>query len=130
MSAQTSADDRARQEAADWFARLNTKTITTAELRAFRAWRAIRANSEAYADVEAVWKAAEHLRHDPDIGDMVRTALSLAYLHPAFHQGHLDGTPVAAHVEPGADGADFGAIGPDGERPRRVVRHVKKGLTP
>ena len=76
MSAQTSADDRARQEAADWFARLNTKTITTAELRAFRTWRGSPANSEAYADVEAVWKAAEHLRHDPDIGDMVRTALT------------------------------------------------------
>ena len=76
MSAQASADDRARQEAADWFARLNTKTITTAELRAFRAWRGNAANAGAYADVEAVWKAAGALRDDPEIGAAVRSALT------------------------------------------------------
>ncbi|MDP3853348.1 DUF4880 domain-containing protein, partial [Phenylobacterium sp.] len=76
MSAQASADDRARLEAAEWFARLNSRTVTTASLLDFRDWRADPANAAAYAEQEALWKAAGRLQDDPEIGAAVKAALS------------------------------------------------------
>lgn len=76
MSAQASADDRARLEAAEWFARLNSRTITTAALMDFREWRAEAGNAAAWAEQDAVWKAAAKLQNDPEIGAAVEAALN------------------------------------------------------
>ena len=76
MSEQASANDRARLEAAEWFARLNSRTVTTDALKAFRAWRADPANASAYAEQETLWRAAGRLQDDPEIGAAVQTALA------------------------------------------------------
>lgn len=79
MSAQASADDeRARLEAAEWFARLNSKTVSTDALRDFRAWRGTPGNAAAYAHLEAIWKAAEPLATDTDIARAIEEALTPA----------------------------------------------------
>lgn len=75
MSAEASVEDRARQEAADWFARLNSRTITTDALREFRDWRADPDHARAYAELEALWKAAGKLNADPDIQALTEAAL-------------------------------------------------------
>ena len=59
---------RPRREAARWLARLNARTVSVADLDAFRTWREDRRNRDAYAEVEAAWRAAEGLRADPQIG--------------------------------------------------------------
>jgi transmembrane sensor len=76
MNPQASADERARLEAAEWFARLNSRTISTAALKDFRTWRSDPANAAAYAEQEALWKAAGRLQDDPEIGAAVRAALA------------------------------------------------------
>lgn len=75
MSEHASADDRARLEAAEWFARLNSRTVSTASLHEFRAWRVNPDNASAYAEQEALWKAAGRLQDDPEIGAAVQAAL-------------------------------------------------------
>lgn len=75
MSEHASADDRARLEAADWFARLNSRTVSTASLHEFRTWRSSPDNASAYAEQEALWKAAGRLQEDPEIGAAVQAAL-------------------------------------------------------
>lgn len=67
--------DRAREEAAAWFARLGRQAVTTDALRRFRDWRSRPANAAAYAEVEATWSKAGDLRHDPEL--MAATAAAL-----------------------------------------------------
>lgn len=76
MSAQASADDRARHEAADWFARLSSRTVSTDTLRAFRLWRETAENAQAYGELEALWKAAKRLDADREIQAAVQSALN------------------------------------------------------
>ncbi|MBA4010988.1 MAG: iron dicitrate transport regulator FecR [Phenylobacterium sp.] len=64
-----------RDEAARWYARLNTTTVTTECLREFRAWKEIGDNREAYADIDAFWRRAEQLKGDPDIAQAGQDAL-------------------------------------------------------
>ncbi|WP_334163928.1 FecR family protein [Phenylobacterium sp.] len=67
--------DRARDEAAAWFARLGRQAVTTDALRRFREWRRAPANARAYAEVEAAWSRAGDLRHDPDLRAATAAAL-------------------------------------------------------
>lgn len=64
-----------RDEAARWYARLNTPTVTTDCLREFRAWKEIGDNREAYADIDAFWRRVEQLKGDPDIVEAGEEAL-------------------------------------------------------
>lgn len=71
-------DRRARDEAADWFARLNARTVSVSDLEAFRAWRAEPAHRDAYEAMEAAWRQSGELRDDPDI----QAALAEAVVRP------------------------------------------------
>ena len=62
MTIEADADIR-RKEAADWFARLNQRKVSTTDVRAFSAWRADSANAAAFERLEAMWDAAETLGH-------------------------------------------------------------------
>lgn len=72
------ASDRetAREEAAKWLQRLNSRSITSEEIEQFYAWRRRPENGAAYSDVERVWSEVRHLQSDPDIGSAVREALA------------------------------------------------------
>lgn len=71
-------DARIRQEAADWFARLNARTVSVGDLEAFREWRSSPAHRDAYAAVEAAWMRSGDLRDDPEI----QAALAEAVVRP------------------------------------------------
>jgi len=67
--------ERAKEQAAEWLAKLNTRSVTTAELEAFYAWRKEGEHAEAYAHAEAIWRQSRTLGDDPDIAAAVRDAL-------------------------------------------------------
>lgn len=69
-------DERAEREAADWFAKLNTLSISTAALERFQDWRRIPANDAAYERMEALWEVGGRLKGDPDIQRGVARALN------------------------------------------------------
>lgn len=71
-------DRRVREEAADWFARLNARTVSVADLEAFRDWRRLPAHREAYESIEETWRGAGDLRQDPEI----QAALAQAVVRP------------------------------------------------
>lgn len=67
--AMTNTFERTRREteAAQWFARLNTRTISLTDIESFKTWRADPDCRKAYEAVEAVWRKSERLAQDPDI---------------------------------------------------------------
>lgn len=67
---------QAEEEAAAWFARLNTLSIPSQALEEFQSWRRIPENDAAYERIEAVWAGAGRLTHHPDTARGVREALS------------------------------------------------------
>lgn len=69
-------DRRIREEAAAWFARLNSTMVSTETLREFRAWRRDSQNAQAYADIERFWRHAELVRQDPQIQDAADQAMN------------------------------------------------------
>lgn len=76
MSLSSAPDGRAKEEAAAWFARLNTRSIPAAALEEFRLWRQTPGNREAYAAIEAIWSKTGRLRSDPDMDEAVSAALA------------------------------------------------------
>jgi transmembrane sensor len=62
----------ADEEAAAWLARLQSCSISTAELEAYARWRREPKNAEAYARAEAVWADSARLSNDPDIAQALR----------------------------------------------------------
>lgn len=64
-----------RDEAARWYAKLNSTTVTTEALRAFRDWRRVKENAIAYADIEDFWQRIEVLKNDADIKEAAEQAL-------------------------------------------------------
>jgi transmembrane sensor len=66
---------RAPAEAASWCARLNNRSVSTAELEEFYAWRREPANAAAYAEAEGAWRAARALGSESDIGDALAEVL-------------------------------------------------------
>ena len=73
MTIEADADIR-RKEAADWFARLNQRKVSTTDVRAFSAWRADSANAAAFERLEAMWDAAETLGHTQEIAAFTEEA--------------------------------------------------------
>lgn len=76
MSLSTVPSQQARTEAADWFARLNKRDVSTADMEAFRIWRKAPGHKEAYDEVDAFWRRSEALKADPDIKAVMEGALS------------------------------------------------------
>ena len=76
MSGDPSVDDRASSEAADWFAKLNSRVITTDAIEGFAKWRRDPGNLAAYQTLERVWRGAEPLEADPDIKLAVQEAIA------------------------------------------------------
>lgn len=71
-----SPSDLAGSEAADWCARLNSRTVSTSELEEFYRWRREPANAAAYAETELAWRAARALGADGDIADALGEVLT------------------------------------------------------
>lgn len=69
-------DERADEQAAEWLARLNTRSVTTDELDAFYSWRRLPGNAERYAQAESFWRQSRALGDDPDIAAATRDALA------------------------------------------------------
>ncbi|WP_436357062.1 FecR family protein [Brevundimonas sp. CEF1] len=63
MKTRTAADD----QAANWIARLGTRTISLDTVQAFAKWREIPENAEAYRRAEQLWARSGELAGDPDI---------------------------------------------------------------
>ena len=76
MSLSAPAPERAKEEAAAWFARLNTRSISAGALEEFRLWRQTPGNREAYASIEAIWRKTGALKGHPELGDAVEGALA------------------------------------------------------
>jgi len=82
MATLPAEDERAEQEAAAWFAQLNTLSITSRALEDFQAWRRAPANDAAYERIEALWEVGGRLQGDPDIARGVAKALNRrSWLH-------------------------------------------------
>ncbi|HEY1926628.1 MAG TPA: FecR domain-containing protein [Caulobacteraceae bacterium] len=62
-------------QAAAWHTRLSQRSVTTAAIYEFQAWRRDAANAKAYAEVEATWDATKRLANDPDIQAATAEAL-------------------------------------------------------
>ncbi|WP_421934286.1 FecR family protein [Phenylobacterium sp.] len=76
MSLSSPLADRAKEEAAAWFARLNTRSISAAALEEFRVWRQTPGNREAYTAIEALWRKGGTLKGDPDMDAAVSAAFA------------------------------------------------------
>lgn len=79
MAQSASADKRAREEAAAWFAQLNRQSVPLQLLDDFQAWRQNPKNRAAYQAVEATWGGADAVADDPAI----QSALAAAIARPA-----------------------------------------------
>lgn len=76
MAENALVDKRVRDEAAQWYAKLNNTMISTDALRDFRAWRKDPACDEAYLEIEAFWGRVGKLEQDQDIRRAADEALA------------------------------------------------------
>lgn len=77
MTAEKDLDAR-RREAASWFATLNQKRVSAADITAFSQWRRNPENAETYQRIEALWEAAGTLKGDADIAALTQAARARA----------------------------------------------------
>ncbi len=94
MSPSSVPTDKTREQAADWFARLNTREVSAADLEAFRVWRKEAGHKEAYDEVDALWRRSEALKADPDIQDALAAALVRADTAPASRRAKPGFRPI------------------------------------
>ena len=64
------------EDAATWFSRLRTHSVSAETLDAFFAWRSDPENEAAYNEVEALWRSGDALHSDPDIRAAANEALN------------------------------------------------------
>lgn len=76
MAPANTAEAQADQEAADWFAKLNQRAISTPALEAFHAWRKEPLNDAAYGRIEHLWDLGERLAAHPSTQRDVAQALA------------------------------------------------------
>lgn len=76
MSLTTVPSDQAREEAADWFARLKKRDVPASDLMAFKRWRRLPGHKEAYDEVDALWRRSAALARDPQIQDALSAAMA------------------------------------------------------
>lgn len=74
--------DKAREEAAAWFARLKKQDVPIADLEDFRVWRQAPGHREAYDEVDAFWRRSQAVKDDSDI----RAAVKDARMNAASHR--------------------------------------------
>jgi transmembrane sensor len=88
---------REQAEAADWFARLGHRSVTTQTIRDFQDWRDNPNHDAAYAEVEAFWEANGERAADPEIMRMTEEALSRrnGFRLPAWLRGRRIGLSLA-----------------------------------
>ncbi|AZS21751.1 MULTISPECIES: FecR family protein [unclassified Caulobacter] len=78
MIDQTHRSTDTEQEAADWYARLNSTVIESSDVTAFEAWRKIPDNRQAYDRLSAAASRLRALRGDPALEDLADDALARA----------------------------------------------------
>lgn len=78
MARSASAETRAHEEAAAWFARLKRQSVPLQSLEDFSAWRRHPGNRAAYQAVEALWRESAEVAND----SAIRTALAEALNRP------------------------------------------------
>lgn len=71
MNASQKPATQADREAAEWFARLGSTSVSTETIHAFFAWRKAAENAEAYKRIEQNWKRMDRLNGDPEIHAML-----------------------------------------------------------
>jgi transmembrane sensor len=76
MARSASAEKRAHEEAAAWFARLSRKSVSLQSLEDFGAWRRHPANRAAYQAVEALWRESGQVAGGAAIDAAVTDALN------------------------------------------------------
>ena len=88
---------REQAEAADWFARLGHRSVTTQTIRDFQDWRDNPAHDTAYSEVEAFWESNGACAADPEIMRMTEEALARrrGFRPPAWLRGSRVGWSVA-----------------------------------
>lgn len=69
-------DPRIQAEAAEWFAKLGHRAISSADLMAYREWRRTPAHRAAYEAIEAIWSASAELKSDPELRAATEEALN------------------------------------------------------
>lgn len=75
MSGDQPAEDRAATEAADWFARLKSRVVSTEALESFAEWRRSPENLAAYYRLDKLWRDTEALEADPAIQSAIQAAI-------------------------------------------------------
>lgn len=76
------AKRRAVEEAARWFTRLNSASISTAELAEFRLWRRQPLHDTAFKEIEGVWGQSAALKDDPALQAALDDARSRSRRRP------------------------------------------------
>ncbi len=76
MSDPPATRERAEQEAAAWYARLNSREVALATLEEFRVWRQSPGNRSAYSAIEDQWRRMGSLDSDPQVRGALLAALS------------------------------------------------------
>nr|WP_314121543.1 FecR family protein [uncultured Brevundimonas sp.] len=66
--------DIRRKEAAAWFARLNQRKVTTADVKNFSEWRRDPENARAFTRIEEMWDAVGTLAKNPEMAALKREA--------------------------------------------------------
>lgn len=74
MSVSIAPTDKARQEAADWFARLKKRDVPAADLAAHRLWYRDPVNKAAYDEADAFWRQSQAVKADPEIQAAIQAA--------------------------------------------------------
>jgi transmembrane sensor len=76
MSPDITREQRAEDEAAQWFARLSNASVPTEALSDFFEWRRDPLNDKAYRTLERFWRSGEALAKDPAIQSALEAALA------------------------------------------------------
>lgn len=92
MSASQKPAATADREAAEWFARLGAKSVSTDTIHEFFAWRATPENAAAYKRMEGHWERMGRLRGDTEIDAM------LASIGKAKRTPAIVGRPVLGAI--------------------------------
>jgi transmembrane sensor len=103
---ESSEEGRTAREAADWLARLNSRSVSTEELNAFYEWRRQPENAAAYERGEKIWHGSRALGDDRDIAAAVREALERPRL-----RGDAGGPRISRRVLMAGAGALAAAAG-------------------
>ncbi|UZK67858.1 FecR family protein [Sphingomonas sp. M1-B02] len=84
-------DQDARLEAAEWYARLQSRAVTHDELERFYAWRSNPSHERAFAELDNIWGQASGLSRDPDIMRALRSVKSQRMSFGTYILGLLRG---------------------------------------